>query len=52
MWASRSSGDRGEALAGVANIRFGGPRRNRLFITVNDTLYLLKMGVTAAPGMV
>ncbi|MFS8198060.1 SMP-30/gluconolactonase/LRE family protein [Streptomyces sp. CWNU-52B] len=33
----------------VANIRFGGPRRNRLFIAANDTLYSLVMGVTAAP---
>lgn len=31
----------------VANIRFGGPRRNRLFIAGNDTLYSLVMGVTA-----
>ncbi|MFI6638778.1 SMP-30/gluconolactonase/LRE family protein [Streptomyces sp. NPDC050504] len=33
----------------VSNIRFGGPRRNRLFITANDTLYSLVTGVTAAP---
>ncbi|MEU0395062.1 SMP-30/gluconolactonase/LRE family protein [Streptomyces sp. NPDC006208] len=33
----------------VSNIRFGGPKRNRLFITANDTLYSLVMGVTAAP---
>ncbi|WP_371661808.1 SMP-30/gluconolactonase/LRE family protein [Streptomyces sp. NBC_00280] len=33
----------------VSNIRFGGRRRNRLFITANDTLYSLVMGVTAAP---
>ncbi|MER5599526.1 SMP-30/gluconolactonase/LRE family protein [Streptomyces sp. NPDC002265] len=33
----------------VSNIRFGGQRRNRLFITANDTLYSLVMGVTAAP---
>ncbi|WP_328399762.1 SMP-30/gluconolactonase/LRE family protein [Streptomyces sp. NBC_00390] len=32
----------------VSNIRFGGPKRNRLFITANDTLYSLVMGVTAA----
>lgn len=33
----------------VSNIRFGGPKRNRLFITATDTLYSLVMGVTAAP---
>ncbi|MEU9187296.1 SMP-30/gluconolactonase/LRE family protein [Streptomyces sp. NPDC048484] len=36
----------------VANIRFGGPRRNRLFIAANDTLYSLVMGVKAAPAAV
>ncbi|MEV6570272.1 SMP-30/gluconolactonase/LRE family protein [Streptomyces sp. NPDC051577] len=34
----------------VSNIRFGGPRGNRLFITANDTLYSLIMGVKAAPS--
>jgi gluconolactonase len=33
----------------VSNIRFGGQRQNRLFITANDTLYSLVMGVAAAP---
>ncbi|MEU9919366.1 SMP-30/gluconolactonase/LRE family protein [Streptomyces sp. NPDC051001] len=33
----------------VSNIRFGGPKNNRLFITANDTLYSLVMGVKAAP---
>ncbi|MFP3992653.1 SMP-30/gluconolactonase/LRE family protein [Streptomyces sp. E11-3] len=33
----------------VSNIRFGGAKRNRLFITANDTLYSLVMGVTAPP---
>ncbi|MDQ0931042.1 SMP-30/gluconolactonase/LRE family protein [Streptomyces turgidiscabies] len=36
----------------VSNIRFGGQRRNRLFITANDTLYSLVMGVAAAPMVV
>ncbi|MFF2407254.1 SMP-30/gluconolactonase/LRE family protein [Streptomyces sp. NPDC058092] len=36
----------------VSNIRFGGPKRNRLFITASDTLYSLVMGVTAAPTAV
>ncbi|MFF3763858.1 SMP-30/gluconolactonase/LRE family protein [Streptomyces sp. NPDC001922] len=34
----------------VSNIRFGGPRRNRLFITASDTLYSLVMAVKAAPA--
>jgi gluconolactonase len=33
----------------VSNVRFGGPKNNRLFITANDTLYSLVMGVKAAP---
>ncbi|MEU9194582.1 SMP-30/gluconolactonase/LRE family protein [Streptomyces hundungensis] len=36
----------------VSNIRFGGQRRNRLFITASDTLYSLVMGVSAAPMVV
>ncbi|MDT0343145.1 SMP-30/gluconolactonase/LRE family protein [Streptomyces litchfieldiae] len=35
----------------VANIRFGGPRRNRLFITATTTLYSLVMSVTGLPPL-
>ncbi len=34
----------------VANIRFGGPRRNRLFIAASTTLYSLVMSVTGLPS--
>jgi gluconolactonase len=33
----------------VANIRFGGAKRNRLFIAADTTLYSLVMGVTGPP---
>ena len=33
----------------VANIRFGGPKGNRMFIAANTTLYSLVMSVTGAP---
>jgi gluconolactonase len=33
----------------VANIRFGGPRRNRLFIAATTTIYSLVMSVTGLP---
>src|SRR6185312_6533097 len=33
----------------TANITFGGPRRNRMFIAANTTLYSLVMSVTG-PG--
>jgi gluconolactonase len=32
----------------VANIRFGGPKNNRLFIAANTTLYSLVMSTTGA----
>ncbi|MGW0916298.1 SMP-30/gluconolactonase/LRE family protein [Streptomyces sp. NPDC002784] len=35
----------------VANIRFGGARRNRLFIAADTALYSLVMGVTGAPAL-
>ncbi|WP_309054729.1 SMP-30/gluconolactonase/LRE family protein, partial [Streptomyces sp.] len=35
----------------VSNIRFGGAKRNRLFITADTTLYSLVMGVTGAPAL-
>ncbi len=35
----------------VANIRFGGARRNRLFIAADTTLFSLVMGVTGAPPL-
>jgi gluconolactonase len=35
----------------VANIRFGGPRRNRLFIAASTTLYSLVMSVTGLPPL-
>jgi gluconolactonase len=34
----------------VANIAFGGPRRNRMFIAANTKLYSLVMSVTGAPS--
>jgi gluconolactonase len=36
----------------VANIAFGGPKRNRMFLAANTTLYSLVMSVTGAqiPG--
>jgi gluconolactonase len=33
----------------VANICFGGPKRNRMFIAANTSLYSLMMSVTGAP---
>ena len=33
----------------VANIRWGGAKRNRLFIAADTTLYSLVMGVTGPP---
>lgn len=33
----------------VANIAFGGPKRNRVFLAANTTLYSLVMSVTGAP---
>jgi gluconolactonase len=33
----------------VANIRFGGAKRNRMFIAADTTLYSLMVGVTAPP---
>jgi gluconolactonase len=35
----------------VANIRFGGAKRNRMFIAADTTLYSLVMGVTGAPAL-
>ncbi|KAB8163787.1 SMP-30/gluconolactonase/LRE family protein [Streptomyces sp. 3MP-14] len=35
----------------VANIRFGGPRRNRLFIAGTTTIYSLLMSVTGLPPL-
>ncbi|GAA3922027.1 SMP-30/gluconolactonase/LRE family protein [Streptomyces gulbargensis] len=35
----------------VSNIRFGGAKRNRLFIAADTTLYSLVMGVTGAPAL-
>ena len=35
----------------VANVRFGGPRRNRLFIAADTTLYSLMMSVTGTPAL-
>ncbi|MET9430649.1 SMP-30/gluconolactonase/LRE family protein [Streptomyces sp. NPDC003036] len=35
----------------VSNIRFGGAKRNRLFITADTTLYSLVMGVTGGPAL-
>jgi len=35
---------------GVASIRFGGARRNRLFIAADTTLFSLVTGVTGAPA--
>ncbi|WAZ26064.1 SMP-30/gluconolactonase/LRE family protein [Streptomyces cinnabarinus] len=35
----------------VANIRFGGARRNRMFIAADTTLYSLVMSVTGAPAL-
>lgn len=35
----------------VANIRFGGPRRNRLFIAGTTTIYSLMMSVTGLPPL-
>ncbi|MGQ4419412.1 SMP-30/gluconolactonase/LRE family protein [Streptomyces sp. SAS_269] len=35
----------------VANIRFGGAKRNRLFIAADTTLYSLVMGVTGPPPL-
>jgi gluconolactonase len=35
----------------VANITFGGPRNNRLFITATTTVYSLMMSVTGAPRL-
>jgi gluconolactonase len=32
----------------VANICFGGPKRNRMFLAANTTLYSLVMSVTGA----
>jgi gluconolactonase len=34
----------------VANICFGGPKRNRMFLAANTTLYSLMMSVTGAPA--
>jgi gluconolactonase len=33
----------------VANVTFGGPKNNRLFITAATTVYSLVMSVTGAP---
>ncbi|MFJ2966337.1 SMP-30/gluconolactonase/LRE family protein [Streptomyces collinus] len=35
----------------VANVRFGGARRNRLFIAADTTLYSLMMSVTGTPAL-
>jgi len=35
----------------VANIRFGGPKRNRMFLAADTTLYSLVMGVTGLPPL-
>ncbi|SOD63153.1 gluconolactonase [Streptomyces zhaozhouensis] len=35
----------------VANVRFGGPRRNRLFIAGTTTIYSLMMSVTGLPPL-
>ncbi|MEU8567892.1 SMP-30/gluconolactonase/LRE family protein [Streptomyces pathocidini] len=35
----------------VANIRFGGARRNRLFVTADTALYSLLMSVTGTPAL-
>lgn len=35
----------------VANIRFGGAKRNRMFIAADTTLYSVVMGVTGAPPL-
>jgi gluconolactonase len=35
----------------VANIRFGGAKRNRMFIAADTTLYSLITGVTGAPAL-
>jgi gluconolactonase len=35
----------------VANVRFGGARRNRLFIAADTTLYSLMMSVTGTPAV-
>jgi gluconolactonase len=32
----------------VANLTFGGPRRNQLFITATRSLYAIEVGVTGA----
>ena len=32
----------------VANLTFGGPRRNRLFITANTSLYMIHVAVAGA----
>ena len=35
----------------VANIRFGGPRRNRLFIAATTRIYSLTMSTTGLPPL-
>ena len=34
----------------VANLVFGGPKRNRLFITATTSLYAILTNVNGAPG--
>lgn len=34
----------------VANVAFGGPRRNRLFLAATTSMYCVQLSVTGAPG--
>jgi gluconolactonase len=33
----------------AANLTFGGPQRNRLFVTATTSLYSIRLNVTGAP---